>query len=80
MYTITSGNTTGKEAISLKCQSCEACGKPIEVADDGTKLCLPVIIGTEGGDSRHCWCICDDCKQDFIKRSAKVLEELKETN
>jgi len=63
----------------MKCQHCEVCGKPIGVDGDGVKLCLPVIIGTEGGDTRHCWCVCDGCKEEFVKRSAKVLQELKES-
>lgn len=64
--------------MKVKCQHCEVCGKPIELDGQGARLCLPVIIGTAGADTRHCWCVCNDCKDDFVKRSAKVLKEVKE--
>ena len=51
--------------MDVKCKKCEVCGQPIGVSEAGVKQCLPVIIGTASGDSRHCWCVCDDCKEEF---------------
>ena len=59
----------------MKCYRCEVCGKPIDNDVNGSKLCIPVIVGTSGGSSSHCWCVCDDCRDDFLERSAKVLRE-----
>ncbi len=63
----------------MKCQKCAVCGELIKAKENGTKLCLPVIVGTASGESRHCWCVCDGCKGDFVKRSARAIKELKES-
>lgn len=59
----------------MKCHKCEVCGKPIDRGEKDVKLCIPVIVGTGSGSSPHCWCVCDDCKDEFLLRSARVLEE-----
>ena len=59
----------------MKCLKCEVCGKTIDRVENGAKLCIPVIVGTGSGSSAHCWCVCDDCKDEFLRRSARVLQE-----
>ena len=59
----------------MKCHKCEVCGKEVDRAETGSKLCIPVIVGTGSGNSTHCWCVCNDCKDEFLRRSAKVLQE-----
>lgn len=60
----------------MKCHKCEVCGKEVERDLSGVTLCVPVIIGSGGGDTANCWCVCEDCKDEFLQRSAKVLQEI----
>lgn len=58
----------------MHCYRCDNCGKIIEKGK-GSEFCLPVIVGTPDGSARHCWCVCEECRPQFLKRTAKVLEQ-----
>ncbi len=58
----------------MKCVICEACGKRMDHANN-IKLCVPVRVGTFDGASQFCWCLCDKCRNEFMKRSNRVLQE-----
>jgi hypothetical protein len=57
----------------MYCYRCDVCGEVI--SEKAATFCLPVIIGTEDGSARRCWCVCEACRPYFLKRTTKVLEE-----
>lgn len=61
----------------MQCYKCDVCGKVLQKSGVSV-FCLPVIIGTPDGKSRHCWCVCSECRPQFLNRTVKVLEEQRE--
>lgn len=60
----------------MECVRCEMCGKEIKVG----KICVPMTVGTEDGKQDYCWCICEDCRDEFVRKSQRVLEERQKEN
>lgn len=54
----------------MNCGVCVSCFRKVGV----TKLCIPLQVPTLGGDAKVCYCVCEGCRDDFIKKTQMVLE------
>ncbi|GAW93341.1 hypothetical protein [Calderihabitans maritimus] len=51
----------------MKCIRCEFCG-----AELAQQVCT-LVLAEEPDPQEFCWCVCDTCREDFQKRTMRVL-------
>jgi len=57
----------------MKCRICESCGTII----DGVWACT-LVLGEEESPQQYCWCLCEGCRTEFVRRTGQVVLPFRE--
>lgn len=57
--------------MDFKCSNCELCGRHVEA-----KLMCTVILNENNKKEKACWCICNDCMENFNENIKKYYKEM----